>query len=141
MTTKYPPEADTIIVDPETGLPVLNESLDIDHVVGARCRGYCNRGRQPCKIPHVCGKRSTVHAALSPEIVWPPMRRWVDLLSHADDSALHSKPLSQPHELRMEIDRRVLRDICGILLLPIASVGAVYACYVIARCLAAGWRP
>jgi hypothetical protein len=28
---KWPPEADTILTDPETGLPVLTESLDIDH--------------------------------------------------------------------------------------------------------------
>ena len=77
---EWPPAADTFITDPETGLPVLTESLDIDHI--AACRGWCNQGRQPCKTPHVCTTGRTLH-------------RIVEVLSHPDDERLKSKTLDE----------------------------------------------
>ena len=101
---EWPPEADTIITDPETGYPLLTESLDIDHVPG--CRGWCNQGRQPCKTPHACRTGRTLH-------------RIVEVLSHPDDDVLRSGTLDE-----IEADRR--REDAGLRGLLIAcAVGAV----------------
>jgi hypothetical protein len=77
---EWPPEADTIITGQETGLPLLTESLDIDHIAG--CRGWCNQGRQPCKTPHVCRTGTRLH-------------RVVEVLSHPTDEVLRSGTLDQ----------------------------------------------
>jgi hypothetical protein len=77
---EWPPAADTVITDPETGLPVLTESLDIDHT--PRCRGWCNQGRQPCKTPHTCKTGRTMH-------------RVIEVLSHPTDEVLRSGTLDE----------------------------------------------
>lgn len=50
----WPPVADTVITDPQTGLPVLTDVL-IDNTP-AKCRGDCRQGRiMPCPSPMMCG--------------------------------------------------------------------------------------
>lgn len=101
-TSKYPPDADTIITDPETGLPVLTKSLDVDHAPA--CRGWCNHGRQPCKTPHLCRSGRTLH-------------RIIEVLSHPDDEALRSGTLDEiaADERREDADLRWLLIACAVL--------------------------
>jgi hypothetical protein len=112
---EWPPAADTIITDPETGYPLLTESLDIDHVPG--CRGWCNQGRQPCKTPHACKTGRTLH-------------RIVEVLSHPDDDVLRSGTLDE-----IEADRR--REDAGLRGLLIACAVAAVAIMAFANYVAA----
>jgi hypothetical protein len=112
MTTArtWPPDAYTVITD-EWGYPMMTESLDVDNLP-SYCRGYCNNGSQPCKIPHVCNKRGTLH-------------RIVDTLSHPSDEWLRSNQLSQPHDLQIECDRAALRVVFWYAIMPAAIIAAV----------------
>ena len=80
---QWPPEADTVITDPETGPPVITESLDIDHAPA--CRGWCNQGRQPCKTPHACRTGTRLH-------------RVIEVMSHPTDEVLRSRTLDELDE-------------------------------------------
>jgi hypothetical protein len=103
----WPPEAGTVIVNPETGLPMLTESLDIDHI--AACRGWCNQGRQPCKTPHVCKTGRTLH-------------RVIEVLSLPDDHALSAKPLDE-----IDADNRHVLIACAVLAVAIICLAAFVA--------------
>jgi hypothetical protein len=108
---EWPPEAETVIVDPETGYPVLHESMDIDHVPG--CRGWCDQGRQPCKTPHACHTGRTLH-------------RVIEVLSHPTDEVLRSGTLDEIAE-----DRR--QEGLGLVFLLGVSFGLV-ALFIICIC-------
>lgn len=88
----WPPEADTVITDPETGLPVLTESLDIDHT-SASCRGDCRQGRDKCRTPLHC----TTHHRRAVVELKPSQRlhRIVADLSHQDDETLRNHTLDE----------------------------------------------
>jgi hypothetical protein len=104
---KWPPEADTVIVNPETGLPVITESLDIDHI--AACRGWCNQGRQPCKTPHVCKTGRKLH-------------RIVEVLSLPDDHTLADKTIDE-----IDADNRDVLIACAVLAVAIICLAVFVA--------------
>jgi hypothetical protein len=104
----WPPTAAPIITDPSTGLPCMQESLDVDHLP-AECRGWCTQGRQPCKTPHACKAGHTLH-------------RVIDVLSLPDDRTLATKAMEE-----IDADNRHVLIACAVLALAIVCLAAFVA--------------
>ena len=99
---------DTVICDPDTGYPVLTESLDADHRPAA-CRGWCNQGRQPCRTPHLCKQGPGV------------MHRVIEAWTHPDDESLRR---ITPEEWARE-DAKQMR---GLLLAIVCLIVCLFVC-------------
>jgi hypothetical protein len=97
----WPPAADTVIVDPQTGLPVLT------HEAAASCRGDCKQGRTPCTSQMLCRVITHTH------------RAWVLATHPSDDDLRRLTP--------DEWAREDARWICGLIAVIAALIVALFA--------------